>query len=50
MSVSNEENACAMQMKPWQTPELKVLDVPSATLTGTGRLDPLENIFFYRPS
>lgn len=39
-----------LDKKQWQTPELKVLDVPSATMTGAGRLDPLENFFNYRPS
>ena len=38
------------EKKQWQTLELKVLDVPSATRTGTRRLDPLEGFFDYRPS
>ncbi|MEP5153094.1 hypothetical protein [Planktotalea sp.] len=39
-----------MDKKPWETLELKVLDVPSETKTGSFRIDPAENFFGYRPS
>ncbi len=50
MTKTNTPSSETMDKKPWQTLELKVLDVPSATMTGTRRLDPLEGFFDYRPS
>jgi len=36
--------------KPWQTLEIKALDVPTNTAGGTFRLDPVEDFFAYRVS
>ncbi|MGH1579287.1 hypothetical protein [Planktotalea sp.] len=38
------------QKKAWQSLELKTLDIPTETKTGSRRLDPLEGFFRYRPS
>ncbi len=36
--------------KVWQSLNLETLSVPSATKSGSNRLDPAETFFAYRPS
>ena len=50
MAESIETPSDDVVKKPWQPLEINVLDVPSVTKTGTGRIDPTEDFFNYRTS
>ena len=47
-SATNPDNST--EKKTWEALELKVLDIPTATQNGMGRLQPGEGINFYRNS
>lgn len=56
MTISqNEKNSeqcdnIPKEKKAWESLELKVLDIPTATQNGAGRIQPGESLFFYSNS
>lgn len=50
MADTEKKPSESVAKKDWQAPEIKSLDIPSTTKTGSNRLDPLEGFFAYRPS
>ena len=43
---TNQESAASGTRKPWRTPQLRILPVPSGTQSGPQPKKPMEKVFY----